>query len=128
MNLDHLVTGGTAGNIPVAMGTDTLGSESPFELIELEGTGGIRLVVRGDLDLASADELQARLSALGTTGADVALDLSEITFLDSSGLRVLAKSLQLAASEGWRLTICPNVPQQAMRVIEMTGLRKHFWG
>ena len=52
---------------------------------------GATVVLAGEIDLATAPELQARLESLidATTG-DVAVDVARVTFLDSTGLHVIA--------------------------------------
>jgi anti-anti-sigma factor len=43
----------------------------------------------GELDLATANDLLQQLSGALATGGDIVLDLSELTFMDSSGVRTL---------------------------------------
>ena len=54
--------------------------------------GTITVAPRGELDLATARELEAWLDDLRRECADVVLDLAEVPFLDSSGLRVLLRA------------------------------------
>lgn len=43
----------------------------------------------GELDMDSVDELSERLEPQVAAGGDLRLDLSELTFIDSSGIRAL---------------------------------------
>jgi anti-anti-sigma factor len=75
--------------------------------------------VFGDVDIDSRDVLAATIRDLleGRDGATVVLDLAGVTFLDSSGLAVLAGVL----NSGHGLTI-RNPPPIVQRIIEATGL------
>ena len=49
------------------------------------------------------------------------LDLQHVTFMDSSGIAVILKTLRLVNEAGGRLAV-QNVPNQAMRVIDAAGI------
>jgi anti-sigma B factor antagonist len=54
------------------------------------GAAGVSLVsAKGEIDLAVADEVDGALRAAAAGGRAVVVDLRELDFLDSSGLRVL---------------------------------------
>ena len=76
----------------------------------------IRVLASGDLDLDGGDRLEALVSELLGRGYEVALDLSAVTFLDSSGLGAL---LALAQGEGH--VIVEDASAAVLRVVEMTG-------
>jgi anti-anti-sigma factor len=78
--------------------------------------GGRRLTLRGELDLATAGRLEETLSEVGTP---VVLDLKGLTFMDSTGVRVL---LEAAERAGERLRIIPPVDGDARVTIEETGI------
>ena len=87
-------------------------------LIELDGERGARL--RGELDLATYDAAMEGLSELfGATG-DVSLDLSELTFVDSSGIRLFIQ-LHQSLGEGGRLILRDPTPHVA-GILEIAGL------
>lgn len=84
------------------------------------GEGRHVVTVRGELDLAAADRLWKELEPLITPGALVVLDGTDMTFLDSSGLRVLLQAAKraTAATAAFRLV----APQPAVqRVLELAG-------
>ncbi len=56
--------------------------------IETRPNGGGVLVVRGEIDLANAAELDAALAAR-PAAEDVTVDLSAAEYLDSAGIKVL---------------------------------------
>ena len=78
--------------------------------------GGRRLILRGELDLATAERLEAALSDAGTP---VVLDLKRLTFMDSTGVRVL---LEAAERAGGGLRIIPPANGDARVTIEETGI------
>jgi anti-anti-sigma factor len=80
------------------------------------------LNLRGELDVASAGRLEAavlEVCADGTTG--LTLDLSELTFIDSTGLRAVLLAKDLTDHRGLRFSIVPG-PQKIQRVFEVAGL------
>jgi anti-sigma B factor antagonist len=80
----------------------------------------IRLV--GELDLDSAPRSRATLDAAVTAASQptVVLDLSELTFCDSSGVRVLLALHRLAAGEGHDLRI-RDATSAVTQVLNLTG-------
>lgn len=80
------------------------------------------LGVRGDVDLDTAPILHAAMSALVDQGQpDIVLDLAALTFMDASGLRVIADiSARLATSS--RVLTVRSAPAQTRRILDITGL------
>lgn len=89
-----------------------------------ERDGATRIRVRGELDLATAPRLEQELLARVRAEA-VVLDLREVTFLDSSGLRAVLIGSQEAAAAGRRLVVVPG-EGQAARVIELAQVGEHL--
>lgn len=103
-------------------------STSLFSIIEREdGDNARRLTLTGELDIASAPELEQRLQELGSSGQPVRLDLSELDFMDSTGISTILRSLRDATRDGWRLEVGSEVPPQAERLITITGLGHQLW-
>ena len=77
---------------------------------------------RGELDLGSADELRAALRRHAVVHArDIVLDLSEVSFLDSSGLSLVMEEHQRCGRDGCDFRLVPG-PDAVQRVFEITGL------
>ena len=75
---------------------------------------------RGELDLATVGELQRVLDAAGTP-ARLVLDLSELSFIDSTGLHLLVELHERAQRERFELLLRrPRPPVD--RTIELCGL------
>jgi anti-sigma B factor antagonist len=89
--------------------------------------GGARgLAVTGELDAATATRFteQVEFAVWGTSGAFV-LDLTDIDFLDSTGLHALLRARALLAREDRPLALlCP--PGTARRVLDLAGTLDTF--
>lgn len=81
------------------------------------------LHVLGEVDLANADEFQAALTALLKGNGEVVADLTACTYMDSSGLRVLAVAHKTL---GDRLRVVVPKSGSVHRIFEITGLAAQF--
>ena len=99
-----------------------------FDMHErLDRDGTLRLILVGDLDLSVAGTLSARLKELKAAGRPVRLDLSSLTFIDSSGLQALIVALVDARSIGWPLEIAPEVSPTVERAARVVGIAQVLW-
>lgn len=94
-------------------------------ILELEtrrGEGLVQLVLRGELDLSTVQKVEDELAAV-ESGEDkvLVLDLSGLTFLDSTGLRLMVTADQRAQKDGRRLVIVKG-PETVQRVFSITKL------
>ncbi len=80
---------------------------------------GHRLLLAGDLDIASVPALRQAFDLLDRT-AQVTLDLSELAFIDSSGLHAIAALAR--AQNGHGPLIVEGVSPLVARVFEITNL------
>lgn len=95
----------------------------PFGIRVLpSGTGVVRVSVIGEVDPCTAPSLERALFRELDLGSDVLLDLSEVSFIDSSGLHAIVSAARKADAEGGKLSVTSPLPAQARRVIEITGL------
>lgn len=73
-----------------------------FTLSTRQGRIGTVVEVAGDLDMSTAPELRDRLSQAVEDDARVVVDLTDVGFMDSSGLGVLVVAHKdLRARNGW---------------------------
>lgn len=80
------------------------------------------LVLTGELDMAWASVLQTALHRICTDDADsIVLDLSKLTFMDSTGLRAILLAEELCEKHRCRFILIPG-PPQVQRLFEVTGL------
>jgi anti-sigma B factor antagonist len=79
-----------------------------------------RALVR-KLDLATCPELEEALeSTEGIAGATVVLDLRGLTFIDSSGIRVLLLAIERNRANGDHLRVIPSRHDQVETVLKVT--------
>jgi anti-sigma B factor antagonist len=82
----------------------------------------VRLSLYGELDIAAAGRLDAELAEIERQSpAQIVLDLSHLTFLDSTGLRSIIAADARAKEEGRRVTLVQG-PEVVRRVFAITGL------
>jgi anti-anti-sigma factor len=72
--------------------------------------------VEGELDMASASELEDAISRI-TPAPHVVIDLSSCTFLDSTGMRVITETMRKAP----RVSVVATDPG-VLRVLEITAV------
>jgi anti-anti-sigma factor len=94
-----------------------------FEVVTEKTASGLRIGVRGDLDLATVEALRAALEAALAGSRDVVLDLEGCTFLDSSALKAIADGDRWARESGVGFVLV-NPSPQAARVLEISGLNE----
>jgi anti-sigma B factor antagonist len=83
------------------------------------------VVLRGDLDLATAPELRECLVKVIDEGARVVVDLEAVGFLDSAGLGILVGGLKRARTRGGELElVCTS--KDVLKPLEITGLDRVF--
>jgi anti-sigma B factor antagonist len=84
------------------------------------------LLVRGEIDVASAPEFHASLSDLIGQGPEIIIvDMSEVSFIDSTGLGVLVGAEKQMRDAGQALRLVVTQPQ-IIRLLELTGLDQVF--
>lgn len=86
-----------------------------------ELSSGTVVVADGELDLATAPQLERRL---GELSGRLVLDLRRLDFIDSTGLRLLLRTEERSRRDGLDLRLAPG--PAAQRLIELTGLSGHF--
>ena len=97
-----------------------LPQEFGVSIVQVDGHSNVR--VTGEIDLATAAELRQHLNSVVAAGTgDIDLDLSDVTFLDSSGLVVLLAARQVLHDAHHRLTV-RNPSKRVLRVFELSGV------
>jgi anti-sigma B factor antagonist len=100
--------------------------EHPLAIDDIEADGHATLALRGELDPHTAPLLQERIDAIFASGrTDLCLDLSGLSFIDSSGLRVILSAHKRADDRGGRLVLRSPSPT-ARRLLVITGLLDHI--
>jgi anti-sigma B factor antagonist len=97
-------------------------ADATFTLVEEDGSEGERIIrPRGELDIESAPDLERVLLRPRPAGDRVVVDLGELKFMDSTGLRVLLRARALADEGRWEIRL-RNVPPTIRRLFDMTGV------
>lgn len=100
--------------------------EERFEVSQESGSGYALVSVVGEVDVATAPELRDRLrEAVADGSPTVAVDLTEVTFIDSTALGVLIETKKLCDGEGRTMRIAVSEPR-ILKVFEITGLTGLF--
>lgn len=94
---------------------------------ERTGERGEALVVAldGEVDLSRAPEVRSLLLDCVARGRDVLVDLSRVSYIDSSGIASLVEALQTASRNAVRMGLVA-VSAEALKVFELARLDKVF--
>lgn len=98
---------------------------SEVEVVARDGVPVVR--VRGEIDLSNADAvLRSIEAAVDERAPGLVVDLRELEFLDSAGVRLLFESARLVAAWGGRFValVAPGSP--ALRVLELAEATSLF--
>jgi anti-anti-sigma factor len=79
------------------------------------------LHLRGELDLATVEKLRDALTASLDGSRHLVLDLAELAFIDSSGLRELYRATTASGRDGWRLELV-GAQGDVLQTIRMSGM------
>jgi anti-sigma B factor antagonist len=105
---------------------ESSGSESIFRATVTRSAGLVTVALSGELDLSGAPQLRECFAQLADQGAmQVAVDLTELGFVDSTGLSVLVMEFQRTQAAGGS-TVLRNPSPGVMRIFEITGLATVF--
>jgi anti-sigma B factor antagonist len=94
-----------------------------FSISAEEHGGAVHLTLRGELDLATAPELEQLVNERIDAGDEVVVDLRPLEFMDSSGIRVLVASHTRAGRVGTKLVVVrPPAGSAVAKIVEVSGL------
>ena len=97
-------------------------TETPFELRSTRIGAALVLAVVGEIDMATAPEVSKAIDS-GHGGAErVVIDLSEVTFLDSSALNAFVKSQQELALHDIGFRLVSPADHAVRNIFEITRL------
>jgi anti-anti-sigma factor len=95
---------------------------TPLDVTTEQHPGQTRVVLVGELDIASTKELENELAAIETNSpGTLVLDLRRVEFIDSTGLRALITADERARSAGRRLAVVrgPNAVERLLTVTQL---------
>ncbi len=99
-------------------------ADTGFEVAVRVLNGHAVLALRGDVDAYSGQSLSDSLNAaMLETSGDITLDLSNVSFVDSSGIAVFVVAAKKLRERGSELVV-ESPPAMVTKLLEMTGVIK----
>lgn len=93
----------------------------PFAVAADVGPQSATVIVSGDVDLATAPEVERCLQD-HADARRVVVDLSAVEFLDSRGMSMLVHAARRAQESGQELVIVAPTAATVLRALDLTGL------
>jgi anti-sigma B factor antagonist len=90
-----------------------------------EADGTARLILHGELDLATQGDLREALLAEHRSGTAVVVVLDQLDYLDSAGIGELVEGRERASKGGQRFAVTPG-SGNVRRVLWITGVLDHL--
>jgi anti-anti-sigma factor len=91
-----------------------------------EESDRVVVTLAGELDMANAPLLQNAIESAELVAAKtVVLDLQGLTFLDSTGLRIILAAREQCWRRGQEFAVTPG-SQQVQRLLSVTGVGEHL--
>jgi len=90
-----------------------------------EQSGRLVVALSGEIDMEEAPKVRRSLLDSLKQKKDILVDLSQVTYIDSSGIASLIEGLQSARKQKNDLALV-SVSQRARRVLELARLDKVF--
>jgi anti-anti-sigma factor len=78
--------------------------------------------VKGELDLSTVSRWEENVEAVGRDATVIVLDLSEVGFVDSAGVRTLFRLARTAKDQGARLVIVAPHDGPVRRLLDILGI------
>ena len=97
-----------------------------LDVMSEDRDGLVRVALVGELDLSTVAKVQEELRRVEASApATMVVDLSKLTFLDSTGLRCIVTADERARAEGRRIVIVRG-PDAVQRVFAITRLEERL--
>jgi anti-sigma B factor antagonist len=85
------------------------------------------VAVAGEIDLSTADQLDGAIrQAEKTEISRIVVDLSAMSFIDSTGLSVLLEAIKRTRMDGNRLSFVPSKHEAVTRLLALTDTKEMF--
>jgi len=100
--------------------------DQAVELVVPDGANAPTVVLRGEIDVQFAAKLSTCFeTALRARPSQIVIDMTELTFIDSTGLNPFVSAEKRLRENGGHLVIS-HPPPMARRVLEVSGLTEVF--
>lgn len=85
------------------------------------------ITIRGRVDSLSADQLSQAIEEAHQRGKyNLVLDLGQVEFLSSAGLRALIEAQRRSAGLGWGEITLAQIPPRMVELLDLTGFTRDF--
>jgi len=102
--------------------TPALAEVGGFRVVRVYGLDEVVVYVYGEMDLATAPRLSNALVAALRSDCRVIIDLAELSFIDSQGIRALVQAFKASETGVAERLVLRSPRPQARKVLELTGL------
>jgi anti-anti-sigma factor len=99
---------------------------SGFSISTSERDGRSVVLIRGELDLATAPDLDKVVNERLDAGDEVVVDVRELDFMDSSGLRVLVRAHARTEGDGHFRIVRPTPGGPIARIFAIAGVESQL--
>jgi anti-anti-sigma factor len=99
------------------------GRRSDLVRVDISGDDNFRIArLAGEIDISNADEVTNTLTRMPNTLYGLIVDLSELTYLDSAGVRMLYELGNRLSLRTQSLVVISPAGQPPRRILELTGV------
>jgi anti-anti-sigma factor len=98
-----------------------LAAPSDFDIATTRRGSALVVAPRGEIDLATVGLVREAVEREHQTGEDLVLDLRDVGFMDTSGLRYVLEIVERAGKDGFDVRLVRG-PGAVQRVFEVSGL------
>lgn len=103
-----------------------MGVPDQLKIVVRHAPDRVILELTGELDMASAESLRQAIESDDLRGeAMVVLDLQQLQFVDSTGLRMILMALERCRERQQEFAITPGSPQ-VQRLLSVAGVAEHL--
>ena len=96
-------------------------SHRPLDVVERQDGETTVVTLIGELDMDTVEPVERRLDELATTRRATLLDLDELDFMDSVGIRIVLHACEQAGNDGWSFRLTRG-SEAVKRVFAASGL------
>jgi anti-sigma B factor antagonist len=99
----------------------------PVEIRSHRKGDSVTIIVAGEIDLSTAGKLDAEIRhAEDTVIGQIVVDMTDLSFVDSTGLSVLLRASVRSREDGNRLSFVPSKHEAVTRLVALTGTGEMF--
>jgi anti-anti-sigma factor len=108
-------------SINASIGAGPVAAPGNFDVATHRQGSALVVAPRGEIDLATVGLVRDAVERDHETGEDLVLDLREVGFMDTSGLRYVLEVVERASKDGFDVKLVRG-PSAVQRVFEVSGL------